>query len=135
MTTALTILSTLLWWVLYSSMVALAAAGIGWCVLRWAERGTVVFNRLYLACLLWSLIALATIAVVAAVEGHLHPPYASLLRSGLLRWVLVLDMLIGALLVWRLTPRADAHRLRLGSACLAAAMVTAIGFGIATTLA
>ena len=135
MTTALTILSTLLWWVLYSSMVALAAAGIGWCVLRWAERGTVVFNRLYLACLLWSLVGLGLIAIAAAVEGHLQPPYGALLRSGLLRWMLVLNMLIGAVLVWRLTPRIDAHRVRLGSACMAVAMVTAVGFGIATTLA
>ncbi len=135
MTAVLTILSTLLWWVLFSSIAALPAAGIGWCVLRWAERSAVVFNRLYFACLLWSLIVLATIAIVAAVEGHLQPPYGMLLRSGLLRRVLVLDMLIGALLVWRLTPRADAHRLRLGSACLAAAMVAAVGFGIATTLA
>jgi len=134
-TTALTILSTLLWWVLYSSVVALAAAGIGWCVLRWAERGGVVFNRLYLACLLWSLVGLGLIAIAAAVEGHLQPPYGALLRSGLLRWMLVLNMLIGAVLVWRLTPRIDAHRVRLGSACMAVAMVTAVGFGIATTLA
>jgi len=135
MTTFLTLVSSTLWWVLYSSMAALACALVGWCVLRWAEGSAVVFNRLYLACLIWSLIGLALLAGVAAVEGRLHPPYAMLLRSGLLRWMLVLDMVIGALLVWRLTPRIDAHRVRLGSACMAAAMVMAIGFGVATTLA
>lgn len=135
MTTVLTLVSTALWWVLYSSMVALVSALIGWCVLRWAEGAGVVFNRLYFACLVWSLIGLALIVIVAAVEGHLRPPYVTLLRSGLLRWALVLDMVIGALVIWRLTPRIDAHRVRLGSACIAAATVMAISFGVATTLA
>ena len=134
MTTLLTILSTTLWWVLYSSMAALAFALIGWCVLRWAEGSAVVFNRLYLACLVWCLIGLALIVTVAAVEGRLHPPYGMLLRSGLLRWMLVLNMVIGALVIWRLTPRVDAHRVRFGSACMAVAMVMAISFGVATTL-
>ena len=48
MTTLLTLISTLLWWVLYSSMGALVFALISWPVLRWAERCAVVFNRLYL---------------------------------------------------------------------------------------
>ena len=135
MTTLLTIISTILWWILFSSLAALVSALIGWCVLCWAESSAVVFNRLYLACLLWSLIGLALIVTVAAVEGRLHPPYGMLLRSGLLRLVLVLNMLIGAVVVWRLTPRVDAHRVRLGSACMAVATVMAISFGIATTLA
>ncbi|MHB1272713.1 MAG: hypothetical protein ACYCZD_08090 [Rhodanobacter sp.] len=134
MTTLLTLISSLLWWVLYSSIFALFFALIAWAVLRWAERGNVVFNRVYLACLLWNLIGILLIVGVAAFEGHLHPPYAALLSSGLLRGALVLDMLIGSVLLWRMTPRIDAHRIRIGSACLAVAAITAIGFGIATSL-
>jgi hypothetical protein len=135
MTTLLTVVSTLLWWVLYSSIGALFFALIGWSVLRWTERCAVVFNRIYLACLLWNMIGLLLIVGVAAYEGHLHPPYAALLNSGLLRCTLVLDMLIGTVLLWRLTPRVDAHRIRPGSACMAVAAIMAISFGIATTLA
>ena len=134
MTTLLTLISSLLWWVLYSSIFALFFALIAWAVLRWAERGNVVFNRVYLACLLWNLIGMLLIVGVAAFEGHLHPPYAALLSSGLLRGVLVLDMLIGSVLLWRMTPRIDAHRIRIGSACMAVAAITAIAFGIATSL-
>ena len=135
MTTVLAILSSLLWWVLYSSVFALFFALIAWAVLRWAERGNVVFNRVYLACLAWNLIGLLLVAGVAAYEGHLQPPYAALLDSGLLRVALVLDMLIGSALLWRLTPRIDARRIRPGSACMAVAVVMAIVFGVATSLA
>lgn len=135
MTTLLTVISTLLWWVLYSSMAALVFALIGWSVLRWVERCAVVFNRIYFACLLWSLLGMALVVGVAAFEGQLQPPYAPLLRSGLLRVMLVLEMLIGVLLLWRLVPRIDARRIRPGSACMAVAAIMAIGFGVATTLA
>lgn len=135
MSTVLTLLSTLLWWVLYSSMFALAFALIAWPVLRWAERSNVVFNRLYLACLLWTLVGMALVAGVALHEGHLKPPYTPLLDSPLLRVALVLDMLVGAALLWRLIPRTDAHRIRPGSACLAVAAVMAVAFGVATSLA
>jgi hypothetical protein len=135
MTTLLTVVSTLLWWVLYSSIGALFFALIGWSVLRWTERCAVVFNRIYLACLLWNMIGMLLIVGVAAYEGHLHPPYAPLLNSGLLRCTLVLDMLIGTVLLWRLTPRIDARRIRPGSACMAVAAIMAISFGIATSLA
>lgn len=135
MTTVLTLFSSVLWWVLYSSMAALACALIGWCVMRWSEGITVVFNRLYFACLLWALLSIALVTLIAAAEGHLHPPYAPLLRSGMLRWALVADMLVGAIFIWRLTPRADARRVRPGSACLAVAAIMAIGFGVATSLA
>jgi hypothetical protein len=134
-TTLLTVVSTLLWWVLYSSIGALLFALIGWSVLRWTERCAVVFNRIYLACLLWNMIGMLLIVGVAAYEGHLHPPYAALLNSGLLRCTLVLDMLIGTVLLWRLTPRIDARRIRPGSACMAVAAIMAISFGIATSLA
>ncbi len=135
MTTLLTVISTLLWWVLYSSMAALPLALIGWCVLRWTERCAVVFNRIYLACLLWTMLGMLLVVGVAAYEGHLHPPYGALLGSSLLRGALVLDMLIGSVLLWRLVPRVDAHRIRPGSACMAVAVIMALGFGVATSLA
>jgi hypothetical protein len=91
MITLLTALGGLLWWVLYSSIFALFFALIAYAVLRWTERGGVLFNRVYLACLLWNLIGIALIFAVASIEGHLHPPYAPLLASGLLRVVLVLN--------------------------------------------
>jgi hypothetical protein len=64
----------------------------------------------------------------------LQPPFRPLLASGLLRWALVVDMVVGVALLWRLTPRVDAHRVRPGSACLAVAAVMAVGFGVATSL-
>ena len=147
MTTLLTVISSLLWWVLYSSMAALVFALIGWSVLRWAERCAVVFNRIYLACLLWTMLGLLLVAGVAAYEDHLlsianvatrgqlHLSYGLLLGSGLMRVALVLDMLLGAVLLWRLVPRIDARRIRPGSACMAAAAIMAISFGVATSLA
>ena len=134
MNTALAVTSTLLWWVLYSSMAALVFVLIGWSVLRWTERCAVVFNRVYLACLLWTMLGLLLVFLVAVCEGAVHPPYGGLLHSGLLRVALVLDMLLGAVLLWRLVPRIDARRIRPGSACMAVAASMAIGFGVATTL-
>jgi hypothetical protein len=131
----LTIISSLLWWVLYSSMAALVFALVGWSVLRWAERCNVVFNRIYFACLLWTMIGMLLMVGVAAYEGRLQPPYALLLSSGLLRVMLVVDMLIGTVLLWRLVPRVDARRIRPGSACMAVAVIMAISFGVATSLA
>ena len=134
MTTLLTVISSLLWWVLYSSMAALVFALVGWSVLRWTERCAVVFNRVYLASLLWSMLGMLLVVGAAAWEGHLHPPYGALLSSGLLRWMLVLDMLLGVVLFWRLVPRIDARRIRPGSACMAVATIMAISFGVATSL-
>jgi hypothetical protein len=134
MTTLLTVISTLLWWVLYSSIGALFFAIIAWSVLRWSERCAVVFNRTYLACLLWSMVGLLLVAGVALHEGHTRPPYAPLLTSTTLRGALVVDMLVGVLLMWRLIPRIDAHRIRPTSACLAVAVVTALAYGAATSL-
>ncbi len=134
MNALLTLVSTLVWWVLYGSIGALLCALIAWVVLRWTERCNVVFNRVYLACLLWTLLGMLLVAGVAAWEGHLHPPFRPLLASGLLRWALVVDMLVGVALVWRLTPRVDAHRVRVGSACIAVAVVMGVGFGVGTVL-
>jgi hypothetical protein len=135
MTTLLTLISTLLWWVLYSSIGALFFAIIAWTVLRWSERCPVVFNRTYLACLVWNLIGLLLITFVAMHEGHTKPPYAPLLISPLLRGALVADMAIGVFVLWRLIPRIDARRIRITSACMAVAVVMAIAFGAATSLA
>lgn len=134
MTSLLTLLSSLLWWVLYSSIFALFFALVAYAVLGWTERSRVVFNRVYLACLLWNLIGMVLIVGVAMAEGRLHPPYAPLIASGLLRFALVFDMLIGTILLWRLVPRVDARRIRPGSACFAVAAIMAISFGVATSL-
>ena len=134
MNSLLTLVSSLVWWVLYGSMGALLCALIAWAVLRWTERCNVVFNRVYLACLLWTLLGMLLVVGVAAYEGHLQPPFRALLTSGLLRWALVLDMAVGVALLWRLTPRVDARRVRPGSACLAVGVVIAVGFGVATSL-
>jgi hypothetical protein len=134
MNALLTIVSSLVWWVLYGSIAALFCALIAWVVLRWIERCNVVFNRVYLACLLWTLLGMLAVVAVAAYEGHLHPPFRALLTSGLLRWTLVADMAMGMALIWQLTPRVDARRVRLGSACVAAGAVMAVGFGVATSL-
>ena len=135
MQTLLTLLSTLLWWVLYGSIVALFASLVAWPVLRWSERSNVVFNRVYFACLLWSLLGQLLVGLAAAHEGNVRPPYGPLLASLPLRLALVVDMLVGALLLWRLTPRVDARRIRPTSACMAMAAVTAVAFGLATSLA
>lgn len=135
MQTLLTLLSTALWLVLYGSILALLASLVAWPVLRWSERANVVFNRVYLACLLWSLLGLLLAVLAAAHEGRLKPPYGPLLASPSLRAALVVDMLVGALLLWRLTPRTDARRIRPASACMAIAAVTAVAFGVATSLA
>ena len=134
MNSLLTLVSSLVWWVLYGSIGALLCALIAWAVLRWTERCNVVFNRVYLACLLWTLLGILLVVGVAAYEGHLHPPFRALITSGLLRWALVVDMMVGVALVWRLTPRVDARRVRAGSACLAVGVVMAVGFGVATVL-
>jgi len=133
-TLILTLISTLLWWVLYSSIGALFFAIIAWSVLRWAERCPVVFNRTYLACLVWNLIGMLLLVGVAMHEGHTRPPFAPLLGSSLLRGALVVDMLIGVFVLWRLIPRVDAHRIRPTSACVAVAVVMALAFGAATSL-
>jgi len=134
MNALLTLVSSLVWWVLYGSIGALFCALIAWSVLRWSECCNVVFNRVYLACLLWTLLGMLLVVGAAAHEGHLHPPFRALLASGLLRWALVGDMLVGVVMVWRLTPRVDARRVRLGSACLAVGVVAAVGFGVGTVL-
>lgn len=135
MNVVLALLASLVSGVLYGSVIALLAAGVAWPLLRWSERSSVVFNRVYLACLLWTLAGMVLVAGVALHEGRAEPPYGDLLASGLLRGMLVVDMLVGAVLVWRLVPRVDARRIRPASACIAVAAVMAIAFGLVTSLA
>ncbi|HUB89671.1 MAG TPA: hypothetical protein VMA74_08070 [Dyella sp.] len=135
MTGFLALLSSLIWWVLYGSIGAIVPSAIAWLVLRWNEGAPVVFNRTYLACLIWSLLTLLIGALAAAHVGITKPPLAPLIASGAFRLGLVLSMLIGVIALWRLIPRVDARRIRVGSACVAVAVVMAIAFGVATTLA
>lgn len=134
MTGFLALLSSLIWWVLYGSIGAIVPSAIAWIMLRWSEGAPVVFNRTYLACLIWSLLTLLLCAAAAVHVGVKHPPLGPLIASGAFRVCLVLSMLIGVIALWRLVPRVDARRIRIGSACVAVAVVMAIVFGIATTL-
>ena len=134
MTGFLALLSSLIWWVLYGSIGAVVPSAIAWMVLRWSEGAPVVFNRTYLACLIWSLLTLLLGAIAAAHVGVMRPPFGPLIASGAFRVALVISMLIGVAALWRLIPRVDARRIRIGSACVAVAAVMAIVFGVATTL-
>ena len=133
MNTFLILVSSLLWWVLYSSMGALFVAIIAWAVLRWIERCNVVFNRTYLACLLWMLLNVIVGGAALMKQGAQADPRALLQTFGW-RAFLVLSMLAGAGLIWRLVPRVDARRVKPTSACLAVAVVMLVVFGVATSL-
>lgn len=135
MTVVLTLLSSVIWWVLISSVGAVLPSLIAWTVLRWSEGTAVVFNRAYLACLIWGLFVLLACGVVAAHLGMRHAPFAPLINNNLFRASQALSMVVGVLALWRLVPRVDARRIRLGSACMAMGVITAISFGVATTLA
>ena len=121
------VLSILTWWLLSSSVGALPCALAAWVVLRWCERGPPVFNRVYLACLLWSL--LGTLMLMSLRVPPLAPWHSPTLRLALL-----IDILAGAALLWRLVPRHDRRRIRLASACMAVAVVVAITFGAPPSL-
>lgn len=135
MTGFLALVSSLIWWVLFGSIGAVVPSVIAWIVLRWSEGAPVVFNRTYFACLIWSLLTLLLGAIAAAHAGVTRPPLGPLLASGAFRVALVVSMLTGVVALWRLVPRVDARRIRFGSACVAVAVVMAIVFGVATTLA
>jgi len=133
MNTFLILLSSLLWWVLYSSIGALFVAIIAWAVLRWIERCPPVFNRTYLACLLWMLLDVIVGGSVLMKHGSQADPLAQLHTFGW-RAAIVLNMLIGAGLLWRLVPRIDARRIKPTSACLAVAVIMLVAFGAITSL-
>ena len=133
MNTFLVLLSSLLWWVLYSSIGALFVAIIAWAVLRWIERCPPVFNRTYLACLLWMLLDVIVGGTVLMKHGARADPLALMHTAGW-RAALVLNMLVGAALLWRLVPRIDARRIKPTSACLAVAVIMLVAFGVVTSL-
>jgi hypothetical protein len=134
-TNLLALLSSAIWWVLGSSVGAVLPSLIAWIVLRWSEGTAVVFNRTYLACLIWSLFVLLVGGVITVHLGVRHAPLGVLLHSDAFRVSQALSMIVGVLALWRLIPRIDARRIRFGSACMAMAVIMVIGFGVVTTLA
>jgi len=119
MSSLLAISSTLVYAILADSVLALLLALACWGLLRWSTRCPVPFNRVYLACLLWALAATAiTAALVMAGGKQAIGPGHALLASGWIRAAVLLDMLVGVALLWRLVPRGDGHRISLGNACL-----------------
>ena len=136
MNTLLILVSSLLWWVLYSSIGALFVAIVAWAVLRWIERCAVVFNRTYMACLLWMLLDVIVVGAVFMKHGGatVQADPLALMQTAGWRAFLVVNMLVGAALLWRLVPRVDARRIKPTSACLAVAVIMLVAFGIATSL-
>jgi hypothetical protein len=129
----LTLLSAGIWWIIYSSAAAVLPAVMIWAILRWLERTPVVFNRAYFASLLWALSLVALGGLVIAAQ---HGPAIgqSVFALPWMRAVLVVGMLLGAFLVWRLVPRVDARRVKPTSACMAVAMVMVVVMVLGTTL-
>ena len=129
----LTFLSALIWWVIYSSAAAVIPALIVWITLRFLEKTPVVFNRAYMASLIWALVAVLTGGLAIAAQ-HGQAPGQSIFVLPWMRASLVLDMLIGAFLIWRLVPRIDARRVKPTSACMAVALVMVVAMVIGTTI-
>ena len=76
---------------------------------------------------------------MAALNGifflqHMYPENTTIRHVITLPACLAINMLAGSMLLWRLIARHDQHRIRLSSACLVVAMITAIAFGIATSI-
>jgi hypothetical protein len=131
--TLLTFLSAAIWWVIYSSAAAIVPALIVWGSLRFLEKKAVVFNRAYFASLLWALVAVLTGGLVIAAQ-HGQAPGESIFVLPWMRASLVLDMLIGVYLIWRLVPRIDGRRVKPTSACMAVALVMVVAMVIGTTI-
>jgi hypothetical protein len=131
--TLLTFLSAAIWWVIYSSAAAIIPALIVWGALRFLEKTPVVFNRAYMASLIWALVAVLTGGLVIAAQ-HGQAPGESIFVLPWMRASLVLDMLIGAWLVWWYVPRIDARRVKPTSACMAVAIVMVVAMVIGTTI-
>lgn len=118
--------STLVYFVLAASVCALLPALLSWGLLRWSTGCPVPFNRVYLACLLWTFLGTGATLVLFSLGGLHGVPARQALLSPWLRGAMLLDMAIGAVLLWRLVPRGDGRRIRLGSACMCVAAVTAL---------
>jgi hypothetical protein len=129
----LTFLSALIWWVIYSSAAAVIPALIVWLALRWLEKTPVVFNRTYMASLIWALAAVLTGGLVIAAQ-HGQAAGQSIFTLPWMRASLVVDMLLGAGLIWWLVPRVDARRVKPTSACMAVALVMVVAMVIGTTI-
>ncbi len=131
--TLLTLLSAAIWWVIYSSAAAVVPAVIVWLSLRWLEKTPVVFNRAYMASLIWTPAAVLTGGLVIAAQ-HGQAPGESVFALPWMRASLVLDMLLGAALIWYLVPRLDARRVKPTSACMAVALVMVVAMVVGTTI-
>ncbi|MGF6711590.1 putative PurR-regulated permease PerM [Luteibacter sp. W1I16] len=129
----LTFLSAAIWWVIYSSAVAVVPALIVWLTLRWLEKTPVVFNRAYLASLVWSLAAVLMGGLAIAAQ-HGQAPGQSIFVLPWMRASLVADMLLGAWLIWWLVPRIDARRVKPTSACMAVALVMVVAMVVGTAI-
>lgn len=129
----LTFLSAAIWWVIYSSAAAVVPAVIVWLSLRWLEKTPVVFNRTYLASLVWALVAVLTGGLVIAAQ-HGQAAGQSIFALPWMRASLVVDMLLGAGLIWWLVPRVDARRVKPTSACMAVALVMVVAMVVGTTI-
>lgn len=127
MSSLLAISSSLVYAILADSVLALLLALLCWGLLRWSTRCPVPFNRVYLACLLWALAATAITAALIMIGGQQAVGNGHvLLASGWIRSAFLLDMLTGVLLLWRLVPRGDGHRISLGNACLCVGAVAVL---------
>jgi hypothetical protein len=124
----LTLFSAAIWWVIYSSAVAVVPALIVWLALRWLEKTPVVFNRAYLASLVWTLVAVLTGGLVIASQ-HGQAPGQSIFTLPWMRASLVVDMLLGAGLVWWMVPRVKPT-----SACMAVALVMVVAMVVGTAI-
>lgn len=131
--TILTLLSAAIWWVIYSSAAAVIPAVIVWLTLRWLERVPVVFNRAYLASLLWALAAVLTGGLVIAAQ-HGQATGQSVFALPWMRASLIVDMLLGVWLIWRLVPRIDARRVKPTSACMAVGFVMVVAMIAGTVM-
>src|SRR6202012_422160 len=105
---------------------------IVWGALRFLEKTPVVFNRAYMASLIWALIAVLTGGLVIAAP-HGQAARSVFVLPGM-RTSLVLDMLVGAYLIGGLVPRIDARRVKPTSACMAVALVMVVAMVIGTTI-
>ncbi len=130
MHTALTLLSSLVYFVLAASALAFVPGVITWRVLRWATGCAVPFDRSYYASLLWMLLgSIATLAILWAA-GDQAIALTRPLASPWVRAALVLDMCLGVLLTWRLVPRGDGYRVTVFNACTSVAVVAALAVGV-----
>ncbi|URL58985.1 hypothetical protein IM816_02390 [Luteibacter flocculans] len=129
----LTLLSAAIWWVIYSSAIAVVPALIVWLALRWLEKTPVVFNRAYLASLVWTLAAVLMGGLVIAAQ-HGREPGQSIFVLPWMRASLVVDMVLGAWLLWWMVPRIDARRVKPTSACMAVALVMVVAMIVGTAI-